>query len=304
MLTCSSVLDLNQTIPTMNLVALAVSIFLSIGIPIYAFLTSKRQFLGKWQTLFLGVADFLMIEFFLTNLILFLPFLIPGFSDIVTNSPLFYSILCVILIGFVGEIGRYFVLGFGIKESPTLGTAAMFATGTASARSFLLITWNALQSFFVCMTVNQTGLAALSEAALEDSEEMLLALEPLFSTSWLTYLSSGIDVAANFVLHFSLTMVLFTVLIKKAPSWLIIVCGGLRALYELPTYLYTYNVLLPSAFVSEVFVVLIAAAIGYFGWKVTHTYCAAEIANLHWDPYTGGKNRQTPFPKFNENVKK
>lgn len=304
MLTCSSVLDLNQTIPTMNMVALAVSILLSIGIPIYAFLTSKRQFLGKWQTVFYGVADFLLVEFFLTNLVLFLPFLIPGFQDIVAKQPLLYSILCVIFIGIVSEIGRYVVLSFSLKDYPVIGTGAMFATGIATTRSLLLITWNALQSLLICMTVNQTGLAELAAAAGDDADEMLATLEPLFSVSWLTYLSSGIDVAANFVLHFAVSMIFFAVLTKKAPAYLIGLAAGLRALYELPTYLYTYQVLLPNAFSAEICVVLIAAVIGYLGWTITHKYCADEIEKLHWDSYKGGKNKQAPFPKFNENIKK
>ena len=70
-------LDTNQTIPTLNMIALAIVILLSVGIPIYAFLMSKRQFLGRWQPLFFGATNFLLVEFFLTNLILFVPFLIP-----------------------------------------------------------------------------------------------------------------------------------------------------------------------------------------------------------------------------------
>jgi len=304
MLSYSSVSDLNQTIPLMNMVALAVSIFLSIGIPIYAFLASKRQFMGRWQTIFNGVADFLMVEFFLANLVLFLPFLIPKFQDFVTKYPLPYCILCVILIGVVSEIGRYVLLSFSFKDYPKIGTSAMFATGVATARSLLLITWNAAQSLLVCMTVNQTGLAELAAAAGDGADEMLATLEPLFTVSWLTYLSSGIDVITNFVLHFAISMIFFAVLVKHAPTYLIVLAIGLRALYELPTYLYTYQVLFPTAFIAELCVVLIAAIIGYLGWTIAHKYCAEDIKNLHWNSNNNGKNKQAPFPKFNQNINK
>lgn len=304
MLTCSSVPDLNQTVPTMNMVALAIVIFLSIGLPVYAFLTSKRQFLGKWQTVFYGVADFLIVEFFLSNLVLLALFLIPGFQNIVVKYPLPYCILCVVFIGAVSEIGRYAVLRLSLKDYPRLGTSAMFATGAASAHSLLLITWNALQTLLICMTVNQTGLAELANAAGEDAEEILTTLEPLLSVSWLTYLSSGIDVAANFVLHFGITMICYAVITKNAPTYLIAISVGLRALYELPTYLFTYQILIPTAFVAEICVVLVAAVIGYLGWTIAHNYCIDDIEKLQWDSYSGGKNKQTPFPKFNENIKK
>jgi len=303
MLTCSSTLDLNQTIPTMNMVTLAVVILLSIGVPIYAFLTSKRQLVGKWQTIFYGVTDFLVVEFFLTNIVLVLPLLIPGFRNFAESHSLPFCLLCVILIGIVSEVGRYFILGLSLKENPTLGTTAMFATGAATTRSFILITWNAIQSLLICLTVNQTGLAQLVESAGEQGEEMLTTLEPLFTASWLTYLASGIDVIANFVLHFSISMLFFAVIIKQAPSWLIGIAIGLRALYELPTYLYSYQILLPTAFLSELCVVIVAAGTGYLGWTIAHQYCAEEIQNLHWDSYSGGK-KQTPFPKFNEHIKK
>ena len=304
MLTCSSTLDPNQTIPTLNMIALGIVILLSVGIPIYAFLMSKRQFLGRWQLLFFGATNFLVVEFFLTNLIFFLPFLIPGFQDIPAKYPLPYSILCVLLVGAISEIGRYIILGIGLKEYPSIGTSAMFATGTATTHALLLIAWNALQSLLICLTINQTGLQELIAAAGEEADEMLLSLEPLFTVSWLTYLSSGIHVAANFILHFSISMIFFAVIKNNAPTYLLGLAIGLRALYELPTYLYTYGILFPSAFVAELFVVAIAAAIGYIGWKLTHQYCAEDIENLHWDPYGGSPKKQTPFPKFNENIKK
>lgn len=304
MSTYSSILDGNQTIPTINMISLAIVILLSVGIPIYAFFVSKRQFLGKWQTLFFGATNFLLVEFFLTNLILFIPFLIPGFQDIPSKYPLFYSILCVLLVGAISEIGRYILLSLCLKEYPNIGTSAMFATGIATTHSLLLIAWNALQSLLICMTINQTGLQELLTAAGEEAEEMLVNLEPLFTVSWLTYLSSGIHVAANFVLHFSISMIFFAVIKNHAPRYLLGLAIGLRALYELPTYLYTYDILFPTAFISELFVVLIAAAIGYIGWTITHQYCAEDIEKLHWDPYGGTPKKQTPFPKFNENIKK
>ena len=304
MLTCSSILDVNQTIPTINMIALGIVLLLSVGIPIYVFLISKRQFLGKWQLLFFGATNFLIVEFFLTNLILFVPFLIPGFQDIPAKYPLPYSILCVLLVGTISEIGRYIILNIGIKQYPNIGTSAMFATGTATTHALLLIAWNALQSLLICMTINQTGLQTLVTASGQEAEEMLTTLEPLFTVSWLTYLSSGIHVATNFVLHFSFSMIFFAIIKNNAPTYLLGCAIGLRALYELPTYLYTYGILFPSAFVAELCVVAIAAAIGYLGWTITHQYCAEDIEKLHWDPYGGGQKKQTPFPKFNENIKK
>lgn len=304
MLTCASILDGNQTIPVINMIALAIVVLLSIGIPIYAFLMSKRQFLGKWQALFFGVTNFLFIEFFLTNMILLAPFLIPGFQDFPAKYPLPYSILCVLLIGAINEIGRYVILRLGLKEYPAIGTSAMFATGTATTHALLLITWNALQSLLICMTINQTNLQEIIASSGEETEAVLATLEPLFTVSWLTYLSSGIHVAANFVLHFSLSMIFFAVIKNNAPRYLLGLAIGLRALYELPTYLYTYQILFSTAFVSELFVVLITAVIGYLGWTITHQYCAEDIEKLHWDPYGGGQKKQAPFPKFNENIKK
>ncbi len=297
-------LDTNQTIPTLNMIALAIVILLSVGIPIYAFLMSRRQFLGRWQPLFFGATNFLLVEFFLTNLILFVPFLIPGFQDIPAKYPLPYSILYVLLVGAISEVGRYIILNFGLKEYPSIGTSAMFATGTATTHSLLLIAWNALQSLLICLTINQTGLQELVSAAGEEAESMLTTLEPLFTVSWLTYLSSGIHVAANFVLHFSISMIFFAIIKNNAPTYFLGLAIGLRALYELPTYMYTYGILFPSAFTAEIAVVAIAAVIGYIGWTITHQYCAKDIENLHWDSYGGGQKKQAPFPKFNENIKK
>lgn len=303
MLTGSFTLDANQTIPVLNMIALAIVILLSVGIPIYAFFISKRQFLGRWQTLFFGATNFLLVEFFLTNLVLFLLFLIPNFQDVPVKYPLPYSILCVLLIGAVMEIGRYIILGIALKEYPRIGTSAMFATGTASVYSLLLIAWNALQSLLICMTINQTNMQELIASAGEDAEEMLTALVPLFTVSWLTYLSSGIHVVTNFILHFSISMIFFAVIKNGAPAYLVGLAVGLRALYELPTYLYTYEIL-PSAFLSELCVAAITAGIAYIGWTLTRQYCAEDIENLHWDPYGGGQKKQAPFPKFNENIKK
>lgn len=304
MLAYSSVLNENQMIPTVNMIALAIVVLLSVGVPVYAFFISKQQFFGRWQTLFLGVVNFLFVEFFLTNFVLLALCFLPGFQKIPSEYPLPYSILCALFLGIISEVGRYILLGLNLKGYPKIGTSAMFATGTATTHSLLLITWNALQSLLVCMTINQTGLQELIQSSGEEAEEMLAALEPLFTVSWLTYISSGIHVAANFILHFSISMIFFAIVKNHAPRYLLGIAIVLRALYELPTYLYTYGILFSSAFLSEMAVVFIAAVIGYVGWRVTHQYCAEDIENLHWDSYGTPQKKQAPFPKFNENIKK
>jgi uncharacterized membrane protein YhfC len=292
-------MDLTQKIPLINMVTIGVLALLSVAVPIMAFQISRKRFYARWQSLFPGLACYLIVDYGINNLLILLILNIPGAADLAGQNVVVYSICQCVLSAVASGIGLYLLLKHACRFQPSVGTILMFAAGYATARSVLLIASNAFQTLMVAMTVNRVGLDELVKQAGEDAESLLQAVEPLYQASPADYLAMAADVPLSFLFHAACCIVLYAVFCSKLPRQMIMAVIGLRFLYELPTYLYSAEFLVTSVYVSVLISAVIAVGTGYLAWIVAKRYLMDDMERLKQQ-----KVIKKTFPDFNAHIHK
>lgn len=284
--------DLTRSVPILSVTFLAVTCFLSIAVPILAVAVFRKQFRSSFKALLYGIADYLTIEYMLCNVIWMLLLLIPVFR----TQTLVYIMTALILGCIIFELGRYFMIGMLNKSQIPFSGLFLFATGISGMNSILRIMVKSFESFVIAITINDTGLDVLAAEAGENAAAMLASVEPMLTCQPFVYLMNGLDVFASLLLHVSVTVILYAVYTKRAQTYFLPVAVGIRFLYELPGYLYSYNIL-TNCYLAEGISVLTAAAAAYLAYHMTMNEMPDELETLL-------PEQAQAFPDFNANVKK
>lgn len=285
--------DLTMSVPVLSVTFLGVTCFLSLTVPLLAVLLFRTKLRSSFQALFYGIADSLALEFMLCNVVWMLLLLIP----FLRAHTAVYIVLALILGCLIFEIGRYLLIGLLKKNNIPFSGLFLFATGISGINSILRVMVPSFESFVIAITVNDVGLETLAAEAGENAVTMLQSLMPMLTCSPAVYLINGLDVFVNLLFHISLTILLYAVCQKRIPDYFLPVTIGIRFLYELPGYLYSYGILITNIYLAEGLSVLIAAAAAYLVYRITVTELPDELASL--------SSKANPvFPDFNANVRK
>lgn len=291
--------DLARTIPLMTLIAMGITLFLSVAVPIAAFQLCRKRFLAQWQFLFYGIMDFLIVEYLLCNGAVLILFQFRILESFAVNYKFFYILISTVLVSAIAECGRYFFIQIMSRQNLHLGNSFMFSVGTAGARSILLIASSAFQGMTIAMTINSTGLNNLVEAAGENALEMLQTIEPFYTTSPFSYLTTGIDILVSFAFHAALTLIVYIAFTKQLIKLLLPLAITLRILLELPSYMYSYHYLISNIYTAELIILIITGITVFLAFRLIKKYLPDELYQL-----INKKSTQKSFPKFNKTLPK
>lgn len=286
--------DLSQYVSVLSVTFLAVTCFLASTVPFVAIYLFRKKFRAEYKALFYGVADYLSLEYMLCRIAWLLLLLIPVFQ----TSSAAYIIVGLILASIIMEGGRYFIIGLMKKQEISFGGLFLFAAGVFAANSLINVLVQAFQSFVIAMTINDTGLDVLVQEAGENALAMLQSVEPMLTCSPYIYLMTGLDLFVNLLFHISVTVLLYAVYTGRLQKYYLAAVMGLRFIYELPGYCYSYKIFITNAFLAEAISVVIAAAAAYLAYHVLTVEMPDELGSLT------RKEEKAPFPDFNANIRK
>lgn len=287
--------DLTQYVPVMSVTLLAFTCFFALMVPIVAIFLFRKKFHGNFSALFYGAADYLSVEFMLCQIAWLLLLLIPIFQS---GSPA-YIIIGVIVAALLFEGGRYLIMRILVRQNVSFGSVFLFAAGIFAVNSFMNVLTTSFETFVIAITINDTGLETLVAEAGENALDMLHTIEPLLTNHPFIYLMPGLDLFVNLLFHVSASVLIYAVCRSKVPKYYLPVVMGLRFVYELPGYLYSYGLVVTNPYVAEIISVVITVIIAYMAYQITKIEMPDELAALK-----GENEKQSPFPKFNANVKK
>lgn len=287
--------DLTRYVPVMSVTFLAVTCFLAFAVPIAAILWFRRKFHGSFSAMFYGFADYLTVEFMLCQIAWVLLLLIPLFQ---TSTPV-YLVVSLVIGACIYEGGRYLIMRILVRQKVNFGSIFLFAAGIFALNSFLNVLTTSFETFVVAITINDTGLETLAAEAGENAMSMLRTIEPMLETPAFIYLMPGLDLFVNLLFHISASVLIYAVCTEKAPKYYLPAVMGLRFIYELPGYLYSYGMLITNAYIAELLSIAVTAGIAYLAYHTAKAEMPDELASL-----TEADAKNSPFPKFNANVKK
>lgn len=287
--------DLTRYVPIMSVTFLAFTCFFALVVPIVAIVWFRKKFHGSLSALFYGAADYLSVEFMLCQIAWVLLLLIPVFQA----DTLAYVIVGVIAATLIFEFGRYLLMRMLVRQNISFGSIFLFAAGIFAVNSFLNVLTTSFETFVIAITINDTGLETLVAEAGENAMEMLRTIEPMLDSHPFIYLMPGLDLFVNLLFHVSASVLIYAVCRGKAQKHYLPVVMGLRFVYELPGYLYSYRLIITNAYIAELISVAVTVIIAYMAYHITKIELQDELASL-----TETDTKQSPFPKFNANVKK
>lgn len=284
--------DLTMSVPVLSVTFLAVTCFLSVTVPILAIYLFRRKLHSSFQGLLFGIADGLTLEYMLCNILWMLLLLIPLFR----TQPLAYIIVGLILGCLIFESGRYYMISLLQKYHVPFSGLFLFAAGVSGINSILRVTVTSFESFVIAITINDTGLEVLAREAGENAAAMLESIQPMLTCQPYVYLINGLDVFVNLLFHISATILVYAIFTKRLPNYFLPIMIGLRFLFELPGYLYTYGII-TNVYLAEAITVLITAATAYFAYRTATIEMPDELATL-------APLQKQAFPDFNANIRK
>lgn len=287
--------DLTRYVPVMSVTLLAFTCFFALMVPIVAIILFRKKFHCSFSALFYGAADYLSVEFMLCQISWLLLLLIPVFQ----TASLAYVIVGLIVAALIFEGGRYLLMRMLVRQNVSFGSVFLFATGVFAVNSFMNVLTTSFETFVIAITINDTGLETLAAEAGENAMDMLRTIEPLLDSHPFIYLMPGLDLFVNLLFHISASVLVYAVCRGKVQKHYLPVVMGLRFIYELPGYLYSYGLIITNPYVAEVISVIVTAAIAYMAYHITKIEMPDELTSLK-----GEDEKQSPFPKFNANVKK
>lgn len=287
--------DLTRYVPVMSVTFLAVTCFLALVVPIVVIFWFRRKFHGTISSLLYGAADYLAIEWMLCQIAWMLLLLIPALQSCVPA----YILVSLVTAAFLYEGGRYLLMRMLVRQNLSFGSVFLFAAGIFAINSFMNVLTSSFETFVVAITINDTGLEALAAEAGENAMDMLRTIEPMLTSPAFIYLIPGLDLFVNLLFHVSAAVLVYAVCRERVQKHLLPVLMALRFAYELPGYLYSYQILIPNACVAELISAAVAAAAAYLAYRIARAHLGDELASL-----TEAEAGSTRFPKFNKNVKK
>lgn len=286
--------DLTQSVPVLSVTFLAVTCFLSIAVPLLAVYLFRKKFRASFRALLYGIADYLTLEYMLCSALWMLLLLIPVFRA----YPIAYILVGLVIGCILLETGRYYMIGLLQKHKLSFGSLFLFATGISGMNSILRVMVKSFESFVIAITINDTGLEVLAAEAGENALAMLQSIEPMLTCQPFIYLMTGLDVFVNLLFHIAVTFLLYAVYTKRIQNYFLPVIIGIRFLYELPGYFYSYGLIITNAYVAEGITVIVTAAAAYLAYRILTAEMPDELASLI------PEDKAQAFPDFNANVRK
>lgn len=250
-------------VPVMNIIAIAITLIISIGLPV-ALITiwKKKSDANVWIAL-VGVGTF----------IFFVMMLEEGFKfcTSVTIGRLFFREVSILLAvytgltaGIIEEIGRFLIIKLCKRvrfNHLTKENAVMFGIGFGGAESVFMVGLTYISNLSSALTINSGSLKEISSASIAKLEQ----LANLRDLPWQLFLLATLENMAKIMLHICLSYLVYRA-VKDRRFFYCLIAMALHALVSFEMVILSSTVGIPTPVATGVLVLVVAA------WTVATTY--------------------------------
>ena len=255
------VIDFTQTVSDSSIGFMMLGVAISVFAPIIFYRVVAGRFKGQILSMVLGVLGYVTIEMLIVNTLVVAPFYIPGVLDFLNARPALFLAYQLVFTAVLMEAGRWFFIYTIYQKSKEIGDAARMAVGYGGTESILVIAMGIFLNITLSMAINDQGLALLFEGMDTEqiTELMTTTIQPLVGTPAAYHLITGLDGIVRIAFHIAQTLILYLMVSKKGPGWLLPLAMVLRVLCLLPIGLYNQGVY--SNLLLNKTLILLAAAL-------------------------------------------
>ena len=196
-----------QPVPFLSIFGMALTLIISLGLPVYLFIRWRRTLNAKTSSLVFGAIVYYVaakvLEPYINAAIL------SNVGGAMMNNMFIYAVYVGLIAMVIEEGCRYLALKSVIKDVDE-DNALYFGLGFCGLEAILTAAWPQVSNVLNSLLINN-GLMAQSLALLQEPElsSTYFAIAPLWETSSLTFLLAGFERAFIILLHICLSLVMF-----------------------------------------------------------------------------------------------
>ena len=196
-----------QTVPFLSLIGMALTLIISLGLPVYLFIRWRKTLDARVSSLIFGA-----IIYYVAAKV-FEPSVNAGILSNVGGSMMNNMFIYAVYVGLIAVVieegCRYLALKSIIKNVD-LDNALFFALGFCGLEAILTAAWPQVSNILNSVLINN-GMMARSLELLQESElsATYFAIAPLWETSSIAFLLAGLERGCIILLHICLTLLMF-----------------------------------------------------------------------------------------------
>ena len=196
-----------QAVPFASILGMALAFIISVGLPVALFFYCRKNFEVKKSSLIFGAIIYYiaakMFEPFINAAVL------NNIGGAVMNNMFIYAVYVGIIAAGVEEGTRYLGLKTIVKNVDE-GNALFFGLGFCGLEAILTSAWPQVSNILNSLLINNGMMAKSMELLQEpDLSATYFTIAPLWETSSVIFLMSGIERALIMAMHLCLSLIIF-----------------------------------------------------------------------------------------------
>lgn len=295
----AGIYDLTQTIPTLTTFFIAASGIFLLCAAIGLVLTTKRRVGLRFFPVLYGFSVYILFYVFIGSTLSNLVSMMAG--NAASSALVLIRTVSLLVSTAALVLGRFCAMWFLRKYYPEYCDAYGIGIGV-SLTDGIITGATIFINYCLCMTINQTGLAALAnsyESVAEATEQMASVWVFIENPSYF-YILSGLESLMYLVFHTMVSVLFFAVYHGEMKKLHILTIIGLHLLMYLPGNMYYYGMLFNriTCFLAEA---LIFAGCILFFLRIHNTFYRNIGPHISEKP-SGKAAPQKKMPNFNRNI--
>ena len=254
-----------------SIVCMAISMVVSIGVPILLFFYFRKKCGGKGVPMLLGAIAFVVFALILERLVHAMVLHPDAEGNIALKSrPILYMLYGGFMAGIFEETARFISMHILKSKYQGIGTALSYGVGHGGAESVLIAGLGMLSSLIFGVMLN----------AGQTFPQMEAAITALTTTPSYLFLISGTERMLALCLQISLSVLVWYAVVRKDRVWLFPAAILLHAVVDFPAALYQTGVISNIFAVEGIILVisLLCALLARYVYKKSEQIPAQDAA--------------------------
>lgn len=254
-----------QPVAGSAILAITISMIISIGLPIILCILAVRKLKAKISCFFIGCLTFFVSALVLEQLLHLIVFTLSG--DFLKDHIFLYALYGGLAAAVFEETGRFIAMKFFMKKSLTRENAFMYGIGHGGIEAILILGLAYISNLVIALQINtgafENTLSILDEATRQTTIEQLSVLWT--TPSYLFYIG-GLERVLAIGLHIGLSILVYKAVSSGKKQYFAIALGI--------HFLVDFCAVVVSNYVNviwvEVLTLVFVSITAFLAWKIYH----------------------------------
>lgn len=207
-------------VPMASIIAMAVSLVVSVGLPIVLCILVYRKTKARISGFFIGAAAFVLFARVLEQILHAL--VLGAAGTAITGNIWLYALYGGLAAGIFEETGRYLAMKLCMKKSLNKQNAIMYGVGHGGIEAILLAGLACVNNLVIAVLINSgqapmlLSVSGVNESVYQQALGQLMAVAT--TPSWLFYMV-GLERISAIIFHISASYLVYLAVSRKKPLY-------------------------------------------------------------------------------------